>query len=253
MSFGEKLKEYREYKSMTQEQLANKIGVAKSTIAGYEKGNRTPDVKKIKKLADALGITGDDLLETNTIKRASSMSEEAKQLGETYDRLDQWGKRLVWNTAQHELARTQDESRFVSMVEEEKPQKVIPIFLSAPAAGLAAPIVGEDYDDYVLQPEDPQGALFAVRVSGDSMEPYFPDGSIVFCNKDPMRGGDIGVFSVDGESLIKQYYRDPLGMVYLFSLNRSRSDADVVLTRDCGRSLVCLGRVITNRRFDLPL
>ena len=137
-------------------------------------------------------------------------------------------------------------------LEEEKAKKVIPLFLSAPAAGLAAPIMGEDYDEYELQDTDPQGALFAVRVSGNSMEPHFPDGSIVFCNKDSMRGGDIGVFSVDGESVIKQYYKDPMGIVYLFSLNRKRSDADIVLTRDCGRSLVCLGRVITAKRFPLP-
>lgn len=35
---------------------------------------------------------------------------------------------------------------------------------------------------------------------------------------------------VDGGTVYKQYYRDPLGIVYLFSLNRKRSDADVVLT-----------------------
>lgn len=253
MSFGEKLKEYREYRNMTQEQLANKIGVAKSTIAGYEAGNRTPDVAKIKKLAAALGITGDDLLETNTIKRASSVSEEAMQMAETYDKLDIWGKRSVWQLAQNELARVQDESRFWDSIQEEPEEKVIPLFLSAPAAGMAAPIVGEDYDDYTLSKEDPQGALFAVRVSGDSMEPHFPDGSMVFCNKDPLQDGDIGVFSVDGDAVIKQYHYDRfMGITYLFSLNRKRDDADIVITRNSGRSLTCLGRVITNRRFDVP-
>ena len=42
----------------------------------------------------------------------------------------------------------------------------------------------------------------------------------------------------------KKYYKDPAGVVYLFSLNRARADADVVLTPGCGRNLVCLGRVI---------
>ena len=32
--------------------------------------------------------------------------------------------------------------------------------------------------------------------------------------------------------------------MYLFSLNRRRADADVVLTRSSGRSLTCFGRVI---------
>lgn len=180
MSFGSKLKEYREYRGLTQEQLAKYIGVAKSTIAGYENGNRTPDVSKIKKLAAALGITGDDLLETNIKEKASPYAEEAKQLAETYMQLDQWGRQLLCKMAQHELARTQDERRFIQEAEEEQEEKVIPLYLSAPAAGFAAPIMGEDYDEYTLREEDPQGALFAVKVSGDSMEPYFPDGSTVF-------------------------------------------------------------------------
>ena len=45
-------------------------------------------------------------------------------------------------------------------------------------------------------------------------------------NHDPLRNGDVGIFCVDGDMLCKQYYRDRLGMVYLFSLNRRRSDAD---------------------------
>ena len=43
---------------------------------------------------------------------------------------------------------------------------------------------------------------------------------------------------VDGGTVYKQYYRDPLGIVYLFSLNRKRSDADVVLTPGSNSTLV---------------
>ena len=48
----------------------------------------------------------------------------------------------------------------------------------------------------------------------------------------------------------KQYHKRG-GTVYLFSLNRSRADADVVLPESSGRSLVCLGRVML-RGFPLP-
>ena len=41
-----------------------------------------------------------------------------------------------------------------------------------------------------------------------------------------------------------------LGMVYLFSLNRRRSDADVLLPPSSGRSLTCFGRVMLH---GLPL
>ena len=84
----------------------------------------------------------------------------------------------------------------------------------------------------------------AVRIQGDSMEPYIHDGSVVYVNHDPLRAGDVGIFCVDGDMLCKQYYRDPLGVVYLFSLNRHRADADVILPPSSGRSLTCFGRVM---------
>ena len=52
--------------------------------------------------------------------------------------------------------------------------------------------------------------------------------------------------------LCKQYVQDRLGIVYLFSLNRARADADVVLPRDSGRSMVCFGRVLLPSRPKLP-
>lgn len=62
MTFGDRLKHFRELKGLTQEQLATQIGVAKTTITGYEKGNREPDVAKIKRLAAALCVSGNELL-----------------------------------------------------------------------------------------------------------------------------------------------------------------------------------------------
>ena len=75
---------------------------------------------------------------------------------------------------------------------------------------------------------------------------------MVDVNRDPLSNGDVGIFWVDGDMLCKQYVRDKLGMVYLFSLNRARADADVVLPRDSGRSLVCFGRVLLPVRPKTP-
>lgn len=61
----------------------------------------------------------------------------------------------------------------------------------------------------------------------------------------------MGIFCVDGDIFCKQYYKDPAGTVYLFSLNRARADADVVLT--AGQrpdASACFGRVILHA---LPL
>lgn len=62
MTFAERLKELRLRKGFTQEELANKIGVAKSTLTGYEKGNREPDLFKIKKLTQVLEVDANYLL-----------------------------------------------------------------------------------------------------------------------------------------------------------------------------------------------
>ena len=128
----------------------------------------------------------------------------------------------------------------------------IPLYRSPAAAGYAAPVFGEDYSLIPVTGEVPQGADFAVGIQGDSMEPYIHDGGRVYVSLDPLQNGDVGIFCVDGEMLCKQYYKDPLGMIYLFSLSRRRADADVLLPRDSGRSMVCFGRVILPRRPALP-
>ena len=139
-------------------------------------------------------------------------------------------------------------------VEETGPEKqeprVIPLYRNPAAAGYASPVFGEDFDYIPVTEDVPQAAEFAVRISGDSMAPYIADGSVVYVNRDPLREGDVGIFCVDGDLFCKQYYKDPAGVVYLFSLNRKRADADVILPPSGSRGLVCFGRVILH---PLPL
>lgn len=184
--------------------------------------------------------------------KAPSCSEEVKKVAEDYSSLDHWGKRVVRSVIDEEKARCEDESRLLAEAAPEEEPRVIPLYLNPAAAGYASPVFGQDFEPYTLGPEDPKGAEYAVRLQGDSMEPHFPDGSIVFVNRDPLADGDIGIFNVDGGSVCKQYHRDPAGSVYLFSLNRKREDADIFLPPSSGSSLVCQGRVITRHRFPLP-
>ena len=53
-NFNENLKNARERKGMSQKDVAEEIGVAKSTYSLYESGNREPNVQTIKKIADVL-------------------------------------------------------------------------------------------------------------------------------------------------------------------------------------------------------
>ena len=128
--------------------------------------------------------------------------------------------------------------------------RTIPLYASPAAAGFAAPVFLEDYELIPVTGDVPMGAELAVRIQGDSMAPWIDDGAVVYVNHDPLQNGDVGIFCVDGDLLCKQYYRDALGMVYLFSLNRKRADMDVVFHQGSGRSLTCFGRVMMH---GLPL
>lgn len=62
MSFAENLIELRKYHNFSQEELAAMIGVSRQTMSKYETGESLPDIEKCKQLANAFGVTVDDLI-----------------------------------------------------------------------------------------------------------------------------------------------------------------------------------------------
>ena len=78
-----------------------------------------------------------------------------------------------------------------------------------------------------------------------AMAPYLEDGAVAYVSRTPLREGDVGIFSVNGKVLCRQYDRDDSGTVYLFSLNRRRADGDVTLPAAEAGTLICFGRVLT--------
>lgn len=77
MSFAEQLKRARIAQGLTQQQVADLMGITNSTYCGYETGKRQPDVAKIKLLADILQTSGDILLETGFIPETNDKFDEA--------------------------------------------------------------------------------------------------------------------------------------------------------------------------------
>ena len=60
--FADNLVELRKYHAMSQEELAERIGVSRQTLSKYETGESLPDIEKCKALADVFGVTVDDLI-----------------------------------------------------------------------------------------------------------------------------------------------------------------------------------------------
>ena len=240
MSFQERLRQQREARGMTQADLAAALGITKSAVGNYENGVSMPRETILLKLFSALQVEPNFLFQDSFSKPASLLSPSEQHLIERYRALTAKGKQAV--SALLDAVEEEHGSKQIPLPQP-KPARQIPLFASPAAAGYATPILGEEYE-LIDAGQAPENAQFAVRIQGDSMEPWLRDGGVAYVNHDPLRSGDAGIFCVDGEMFCKQYYRDPLGMVYLFSLNRARADADILLPPESGRSLVCLGRVM---------
>ena len=52
-----KIKALRKTRGMTQEQLAEKLGVQRATVSNYEIGRRSPHIKELERIASALGVS----------------------------------------------------------------------------------------------------------------------------------------------------------------------------------------------------
>ncbi len=77
MDFGEKLKEIRRNEGMSQEQLAEKIGVSRQAITKWETGRGLPDVENMVILAEIFKMTLDELVsqEKKSQQKQSSVYE----------------------------------------------------------------------------------------------------------------------------------------------------------------------------------
>ena len=78
MNFGERLKMLRKGQKLTQQELANRLGVAKSVVSYYESGDRFPSYDVLIKIARTFHVTTDYLLdiERNHTIDVTGLSEE---------------------------------------------------------------------------------------------------------------------------------------------------------------------------------
>lgn len=60
--FAENLIELRKLNHLSQEELAEKIGVSRQTLSKWETGESLPDIVKSRLLAEIFGVTLDDLV-----------------------------------------------------------------------------------------------------------------------------------------------------------------------------------------------
>ena len=78
MNFGNKLKKLRTGQKLSQRELADRIGVAKSVISYYESGDRYPSYDVLIKISHLFHVTTDYLLDIDKVRTVdvSNLTEQ---------------------------------------------------------------------------------------------------------------------------------------------------------------------------------
>lgn len=211
MAFNDRLKEARNNVGLTQEQLAKKLGLAKSTITGYEKGTSEPNMITVKNLMDILKVDANYLWQDEMIGSTSLIvsSDEWNHIKKLRT-LDAYGKKAVNSVLDIEYERCNYEAEIA-----EEPMVYIPrvYYSQGASAGYGEYLIdGMDASEIML-PDTPKNRKsdYVINVDGDSMEPTFSDGDkLLVQHTDSVDVGEIGIFIIDGQSYVKEFGEDRL-------------------------------------------
>lgn len=188
-NFSERLRELRNSRKLSQQNLADELKISKSSVNMYERGEREPGIETLENIADFFNVDMDFLI----------------------------GKTDVANRAINGFA----EKSNISAVIPNGNIYQIPVFGSV-SAGFGAYASNEiiDYIPAVIMNESDVDDTIAIHVSGDSMYPKIEDGDTIVVRKQTsVDSGSIAVVLLDGEEgLVKKVnYGDD--WIELVSLN----------------------------------
>lgn len=223
MGIGKRIKEARNAKNMTQEDLAKLLGVTKGAVANYENETSHPKEPIMYKLIDALCVDANYLFQ-DVVKLQSHQNDISVS---EYEHIKKYrfisehlpgGTETVDYILDHEYKEAKElEQRLEEL--REKAERITSLEASVEKLSsktrlyiymhkIAAAGTGFYFDDIpteTIAAPYMEGADFIIGVSGDSMEPTFHDGDLVYVEKRQIvETGDIGLFMVDNECYIKE-------------------------------------------------
>lgn len=173
--FNKQLRILRQESGLSQQELADKIGVSKSSINMYERGEREPGLETLEAIADYFNVDMDFLL----------------------GKADKRNEYLENN----------------SYIPNAKNILPLPKFKKIPLIGTVAcgePILAEEnVEGYCNCPENID-ADFCLRAKGDSMiNARIFDGDILFVHKqDIVEDGEVAAVLIEDEATVKRVYYD---------------------------------------------
>lgn len=231
MDIGKTISRARREAGLSQAGLAARltllgVDVTNQAICKWENGSTLPNARQLLVLCAALGM--EDVLGEFTNGKYGAYSglnaAGRKKLGEYRELLVASG---LYSPAAPKRA-------------EEERRRSLPLYSLAVSAGTGQFLDGENYEMVEVGAEVPEGANFGVRVAGDSMEPQFHDGEVIWVRQQrSLMTGEIGIFLYDGCAYLKELAVERDALV-LHSLNPKY--ADIVISPEL--PLRVLGKVI---------
>lgn len=191
------------------------INVPYSTLDSvFKRGITNAGVSTMIRVFGALDLDVESISSGKLERKASnygiqSLELTAQEQGhiQKYRFLDPYGKEAVDGVLDVEWRRctAEDAQREQTATEEKVIRYSVPGY-SLPMSAGTGQEAGEEYpENYTLVKEPPRGTSFIARISGDSMEPTYHDGDLVFVHStEEIPEGKIGAFHMDGQQWVKE-------------------------------------------------
>ncbi len=204
------------------------VDVTNQAVCKWENGSTLPNARQFLVLCAALGI--EDVLSEFTGGKYGAYAglDEAGR-----KKLSEYKELLILSAKYSPTPAARSDARTM---------RSLPLYSLAVSAGTGQFLDGENYEMVEVGEEVPDGANFGVRVAGDSMEPRFHDGEVIWVRQQrSLMTGEIGIFLYDGCAYLKELSVGKASLA-LHSLNPKYED--IVVSTEL--PLRVLGKVISH-------
>lgn len=229
---AENITHFRKQRGITQKELAKEVGITASTMTDYMKLRSAPSFGVIQKLADYFGVKKSDIDTTFKEESINSLSDApdllTQQITNTAQKLSPKNKKIVLRTSEDLLKKqkNEEEAKINEVSEVISLYQVEVVSETAAACGFNYGFGYDDTDRETIEvDEQPPRHDIATKVSGDSMQPDYQDGDILYLADKGLTtyNGDLAVIAYGDRSYFKKIYTEN-GRLRLVSLNDKYED-----------------------------
>ncbi|HEK7081054.1 TPA: helix-turn-helix domain-containing protein [Staphylococcus aureus] len=219
-SFKGRLKQIMSERKISQSELSRRTGIGRNSISDYLNGKYEAKQDKVFELAKALNVNEAWLMGFDISKNRKIENNDITSI---YSKLTPPRQSNVLKYATNQLEEQNNDSDnlvdFNSYIQEKSEVDIY---------GCASAGIGERLYNEPISKEFVRGYVpahdIALKVNGDSMEPLFKNGQIIFIEKShTIKDGQIGVFIINGDAYVKKVYVED-NRLTLVSLNKKYKD-----------------------------